>query len=482
MLEALTHKYLKEFLFKYPSDWDHIYSFGRIIARFLRKRENLLINSEIFLTEKWYVGALMALFLNEEDSILVSSSVKSKSMIKNYLPLLREFGFEFLIQNNQIIFARHKILLLTIDTLLNHHNKLNFQNQNILFAEVDNIQKDLNKKFRVTFTKKDWLNFSDEFLGQNNELIESYNTLKKYFFLKAVPNQIFVSLKIDETELLNKIIDKYADYSDKFVKLKRAILSRWAFWVILDYDKFEWSLQSEPINQIEEIKELLVQNNMIFLSSYRKDNFILKHFKKFDIKIKSAITFSSCFAEQNILIYVPRRLVLPNNPTFVQSTINKCIKFSLLSKGVAIFLSNDTNFKMRLATELAAIYGYRILLENYPKFDNQIICCSYDWWIDNLHLISPPEHIIIPLLPLPNMETPKNKITVEFIKSNSDDWFREFILPESFQKIDQAISPLRKNAGNLIFLDGRINNRKWGRDILKMIQPKKEINCILPFD
>ena len=482
MLEALTHKYLKEFLLKYPSDWDHIYSFGRIISRFLRKRENLLINSEIFLTDKWYVGVLIALSLNEEDSIFVSSLDKSQFLIKNYLPLLKEFGFKFFIQKNQIIFARHKILLLTIDELLNYYNKLNFQNQNILFAEVDSIQKDLNKSFRVTFTKKDWLNFPDEFLEQNNELIESYNTLKKHFFLKAVPNQIFISLKIDETEPLNKIINKYADYSDEFVKLKRAILSRWAFWVILDHDKFEWSLQSEPINQIEEIRELLIQNNMIFLSSYRKDNFILNQFKKFDIKIKSVITFRSWFVEQNILIYVPKRLVLPSNPKFVQSTVNKCIKFSFLSKGVAIFLSNDANFKMRLATELAAIYGHRVLLENYPKFDNQIVCCSYDWWIDNLHLISPPENIIIPLLPLPNMETPKNKITVEYIRGNSDDWFREFILPESFQKIDQAISPLRKNAGKLIFLDGRINKRKWGRDILKMIQPKKEINCILPFD
>ena len=482
MLEALTHSYLKEFLLKYPSDWDHIYSFGRVIARFLRKRENVLINSEIFLTNKWYVGVLMALFLNEEDSIFVSSLEKSQFIIKNYLPLLKEFGFKFFIQNNQIIFARHKILLLTTDALLNHHNKLNFQRQNILFAEVDSIQKDLNKSFRVIFTKKDWLNFSDEFLEQNNELIESYNTLKKYFFLKAVPNQVFVSLKIDETEPLKKMIDKYAAYSDEFVKLKKAILSRWAFWVILDHDNFEWSLQTEPINQIEEIKDLLIQNNMIFLSSYRKDNFILKQFEKLNIQIKSVITFRSCFVEQNILIYIPTRLVLPSNPKFVQSTINKCIKFSFLSKGVGIFLSNDTNFKMRLATELAALYGHRVLLENCPQFDNQLVCSSYDWWINNLRLISPPENIIIHLLPLPNMETPKNKITVEHIRSNSDDWFREFILPESFQTLEQAISPLRQNAGKLIFLDGRINKRKWGRDILKMIQPKKEINCILPFD
>ena len=64
----------------------------------------------------------------------------------------------------------------------------------------------------------------------------------------------------------------------------------------------------------------------------------------------------------------------------------------------------------------------------------------------------------------------------------SKDWFREFLLPEAIQKLERSISPLRKNAGKLIILDGRANKRKWGRLILQSIQPSIQINYMLPYD
>ena len=214
----------------------------------------------------------------------------------------------------------------------------------------------------------------------------------------------------------------------------------------------------------------------------RKDNFFKRYLTKHDIKLTSSISFKSSFIEKNIIIYIPSKLLLPNNPSFIKSTIDICKKFSFLSKGVSIFLTNEDSLKMKLATELASTYGQRVLLENSPKLDNQIVCSSYDWWINKLHLICPPDQIIITLLPFPNMAEPINQETISFFKSQSNNWFREFMFPESFQIIDKAISPLRKNAGKLLILDGRISKRKWGRDMLQMIQPQKTITHIYPFD
>ena len=56
------------------------------------------------------------------------------------------------------------------------------------------------------------------------------------------------------------------------------------------------------------------------------------------------------------------------------------------------------------------------------------------------------------------------------------------MFPEAFQAIDMAVSPLRRNSGKLIFLDGRISTRKWGRDMLEMIQPQKVVTYMYPFD
>ena len=291
-----------------------------------------------------------------------------------------------------------------------------------------------------------------------------------------------MSLNIDEANLIKKIIKENVDCSDKFFKLNKAFLSGWAFWVNLDHEKFEWSLEVEPIDEFLEINELLSKNNMIFLSSFRRDTFFKRYLTKHDIKLTSSISLESNFVEKDIITYIPSKLLLPNNPSFIKSTIDNCKKFLFLSKGVSIFLSNEDNFKIKLATELASIYGQRVLLENNPNFDNQIVCASYDWWINKLHLISPPEQIIIPLLPFPNMVKPINQETITSLRNRSKNWFREFMFPEAFQLIDKAVSPLRKNSGKLIILDGRISNRKWGRDMLEMVQPQKIINYMYPFD
>ena len=482
MLEASTHKYLREFLKKYSSNWKHLYSFGRVISSFIRKKENLLINSEIFLTKEWFPGILISLFLNQENSKFVVQPYQLQFLLNEHLPLYKELGFDFSVQNNQIIFAKHIVYIHTLRSLLEDFRKSNYKKQIIILADVGCIKKDLKDILRITLYKKDWFNSDDSYLREKNELSKTYNSLKEKFFLRSFQNQTLMSLNIDEMNILKKVIRQNSYCSDKFLKLNNAISSGWASWINLDYGKFEWSLEVEPIDQFCEINQLISKNNMIFLSSLRRDNFFKKYLTKHDIKLSSSLSFESSFTEKNITIYIPSRLLLPNNSSFIKSTIDNCKKLTFLSKGFSIFLSNEDSFKIKLATELASIYGKRVLLENYPKYDNQIICSSYDWWINKLHLICPPDQIIIPLLPFPNMVEPINQETISFLRSQSNNWFREFMFPEAFQAIDKAISPLRKNSGKLVFLDGRISSRKWGRDMLKMIQPQKTITYMYPFD
>ena len=80
------------------------------------------------------------------------------------------------------------------------------------------------------------------------------------------------------------------------------------------------------------------------------------------------------------------------------------------------------------------------------------------------------------------MKEPINGINVSHYKKLTKDWFREFLLPEAIEKLEKSISPLRRNSGKLIILDGRANKRRWGRSILKSIEPLKQINYMLPFD
>ena len=76
MLEIASHQYLKKFIKSHQTDWNHIYSFGRIISKCLQTNETYLINSEIFLSNIWISPLLISIFLSDENSTFVLAREK----------------------------------------------------------------------------------------------------------------------------------------------------------------------------------------------------------------------------------------------------------------------------------------------------------------------------------------------------------------------------------------------------------------------
>lgn len=482
MLEILSHQYLKRFIRSYKTDWDHIYSFGRIISKCLQTNETYLINSEIFSTNTWLPALLISIFLFEENSTFVLSQEKKEFLKNNYLRELKKLGFNFILENDQIIFSKHRVCFITLENLLDDENIFNARNHRFIFSGIENIKEDLKNYFRISLLKKNWFNNSDKSSCKSQKIISTYNLLKKKFFLRKVFNSRTIFLDNNEINFLSNFFYENSSYSDQFLRVSNALSAGWACWVTLDDINFEWNFYLEPIEELSQIKHFLIKNKFVFLSALREDNFFQKYLKKESLDIDLVMNFKSNFIENKILVYVPPKQMLPNNPMFTNNILNKSKKLIIFSKGLTLFLSDDVNLKLKFATELASIYGKRVLLENIPSLNNEILCASYIWWINNSYCIKSPEQIIIPLLPIPSVEEPINAFTVSHKRNLSKDWFREFLLPEAIQKLERSIAPLRKNAGKLIILDGRANKRKWGRLILQSIQPSKQINYMLPYD
>ena len=485
MLEIESHRYLKQFAKENHLDWKHIFAFGRLLSISLRKKDNYLINSEIFKTNKWMPALLISLFLNPRDTVCIMTEKNFKNLSLSYLSEMRKLGFDFRKVNNELIFKTHKIIFISYSEFVHRKfNIYNTQKQSFVFTDAENLKNNLKDSSRLSLLKKDW--FNEKLLDSQakNELKRTYDLLKKKLFLKFISNQNKIFFEDVDIKTLINIFTKYSHISEQFLNIKIALLADWACWAVLDNEKFEWALKIEPVDPIFLIKPLSKKNHFIFLSSLREDYFIQKYLKNANLKIYSKVNFKSDFSEKDILIYVPMRQLLPNNPRFAQSTFDKCNKIFLLSKGVTIILSNDINLKKDLATKFASIYGRKILLEKIPNIKNNklIICASFDWWINNLHLINSPAQIIITLLPIPDMSEPVNQFTASFNKKLSQDWFRDFMIPDTFQKLDESVAPLRINSGKLFFLDGRVNYRKWGRDLIEMIQPSKYIHQLIPFE
>ena len=482
MLEIVSHQYLKKFIKLHKTDWNHIYSFGRIISKCLNKNETYLVNSEIFASNIWIFPVLISLFLFEENSTFVLSKEKIELIKKNNLEDLKKLGIQFVLENDQIIFSNHRVCFVTLEKLLSDSNIFRFSNHRIILPGVENIKEDLKSHFRILLLKKHWFHNFDKRLLVSQRIISKYNSLKKKFFLKKVLDDDYIFLDPKEVNLLSQFFNEYASFSDQFHRVSKALSEGWACWVKLDNINFEWRLHLQPLDELSQIKKLLNNNKFVFLSALRRDNFFQKYLKKKSIEIDIVINFKSNFDEKEILIYVPPRQMLPNNPLFTQVIIDKCKKLVIFSKGFILVLSDDADLKINVATELASKHGKRVILETIPSQNNQILCASFNWWIKNSYLIKSPDQIIIPLLPIPNLKEPINGNNVSHYKKLGKDWFREFLLPEAIEKLERSVSPLRKNSGKLIILDGRASKRRWGRSILKSIELSKQINHVLPFD
>jgi len=482
MLQILSHQYLKNFLRDQIINWEHIYSFGRIISKCIENNSTYLINSEIFSGYDWLAPILISLFLKEEDSIFILSKDKIQYISQFQIDSFRNLGFNFILKNDQLIFANHHVRLITIQNLLNDPNHLNLRNHRIVYSGIEDIKQDLRNHFRISLLKKDWTKNFKEFELINQNFLKVYESLNKKFFKRKVLGNSYINLDEKEISFFSNFFQENSSFSDKFSSVYKALSLGWACWVKLNDTNLDWNLYLQPIDELSQIKEFFANNKFVFLSALRKDNFFEMYLKTHSLDIDLVINFKSNFEEKKISLYIPSKQMLPNNPLFTNSILDKCKKLILFRTGLTLVLSDDIDLKTKLATELASKYGKRVLLETIPCGKNEILCAGFDWWIMNSYLIEIPEQIIIPLLPIPNMSEPINTITVSHKKKLSQDWFRDFLLPQARTKLERSISPLRRNSGKLIILDGRANKRYWGRLLLQNIQPSKQINYMLPFD
>ena len=175
MLEIISHQYLKKFIKSHQTDWDHIYSFGRIISQCLQANKTYLINSEIFSSNSWISPLLISLFSFEENSTFVLSKEKIELIKNNHLEDLKKLGFSFKLENDQIIFSNHQIRFITLENLLNDTDNSKFCNHRIIFSGIESIKQDLKNNFRILLLKKHWFHDAEQKTRASQSIISKYN-------------------------------------------------------------------------------------------------------------------------------------------------------------------------------------------------------------------------------------------------------------------------------------------------------------------
>jgi len=259
MLEILSHQYLKNFLRDQSIRWEHIYSFGRIISKCVENDSIYLINSEIFSSYDWLPPILISLFLNEEDSTFILSKEKIKFISQFQIDSLKNLGFDFILKNDQLIFANHNVRLITIQNLLNDPNSLNLRNHRIVYSGIEDIKQDLKNHFRISLLKKDWTKNFKEFELINKKFIKVYDSLKKKFFMRKVLGNSYIYLNEKEISFFSNFFHENSFFSDKFLSVNKALSQGWACWVKLNDANLDWNLYLQPIDELSQIKEFFFE-------------------------------------------------------------------------------------------------------------------------------------------------------------------------------------------------------------------------------
>ena len=270
MLEILSHQYLKKFLRDQSINWEHIYSFGRIISKCIENDSTYLINSEIFSTHNWLPPLLISLFLKKEDSTFILSEKKIQFISQCQIDSFKNLGFNFFLKNNQIIFANHQVRLITIQDLLNDLNSLNLRNHRIVYSGIEDIEKHLKNHFAITLIKKDWTKNSKEFESINQKFIKVYDSLKKKFFMRKVLGNSYINLDKKEISFFLNFFYENSFFSDKFLSVNKALSQGWACWVEFNDTNLDWNLYLQPIDELSQIKAFFLNNKFVFFISIEK--------------------------------------------------------------------------------------------------------------------------------------------------------------------------------------------------------------------
>ena len=202
MLEILSHQHLKKFMNSHRIDWEHIYSFGRIIAKCIQNNSTYLINSEIFFTNDWAIATFIALFLNQEDSTFILSKEKIQFFKKVQVKQLQSIGFDFILENDKIVFANHQVRLISLTNLLDGLSSNDFKNHRFIFSGIEDIKRDLKNYFRISLSKEDWINNCNYSKPFSENIISTYNFLNKKFFLRRILENGYLILNQREIKFL----------------------------------------------------------------------------------------------------------------------------------------------------------------------------------------------------------------------------------------------------------------------------------------
>ena len=238
------------------------------------------------------------------------------------------------------------------------------------------------------------------------------------------------------------------------------------------------SLVISPYNPIYDVNLRLQKCSIIMLSHLSSYKLISKKF--FDFNFNLNVSLQKKYKSKPITLFLPFRQPVPNSEIFYKHVLLNCRRLICYKNCFTVILLDDLSLRYKLLSILASEFGRRVVHEYHSISNNTILFCSNDWWLLNNEVLPDPKLIIMCILPLKSLSDPVTLKNINVLKSQKEDWFRDYLLNHALIVMPHLIEPLRRSKGVLAVLDGRVRSRSWGERFLSSIEPWIPLKSLVP--
>jgi len=490
LLESEVHKRLKNLLRERKGyTWPHYLTMARLVSRSLRLRSSALMQTGNDLS-RYYLSYLIPALLSPDEVNLVVPTSGQSWFMDSLLPNLQtELG------TNKPIFLNSQgpdgsLSIISIQFWLKEFlfkPKSVFSTKTVtLIDQADQLETHIRELLSINISAKDWLKLLETF-PQEQEKINTIRS-KVTHAIFAHPSNPYNCHLFDDVEYrhlaglllhlqtLKPLPLAWQQFQQQAQSPNQVVSSA------VDRQRGSFLLRTSPLEVSSLLSKILLQQPVVLMGGFldtHKD--ILTYRTSLGLGNILSVTFSPNRNREQVNLYTPKYMPLPNTPEFQGSLLQeicRLIRLMLNQKNLIVILVEDVPLKAQIATFLAAEFGSMVQLENKTTFNSGVLVAGWAFWIAHQTDFAVPELLIMATLPIPSPENPLVAAQISYYKKQRQDWFGLYLLPKALNSIQRAVMPLRESQGIVALLDSRVLLRGYGKDILKSLAPYAQTNYL----
>jgi ATP-dependent DNA helicase DinG len=483
VIEAEVHSYLRDFLRQQGDrDWPHHLTMARLVARALRLGRSALMQTGSSVP-KYCLSYLMSVLVDDRPTLVVTPPEIRQYLLTEEIPLLQNW-----LKDTKQITSGDRCILTTHEAWLS--DRLNGRERfpphlPIIIDRADELESRTRKLLTTAIALADWQElkqnapdwgeYIDSVRIQLTQAIFSHPTNPyENYLLDDLEKELLHNLchTLSQANLLTPIFKQFWQQLPQ----KAQIL-----WASRNRERGIFTIHLAPTEVATTLQPIWQQQPVVIIGSFldlEADAPIYRQQLGLDAIL--SLKFSPHRQNEYIQLYIPDGIPMHNTPQFGAALIQQTRILTGLSQRPIVILVEDVPLQAQVAVSLAAEFGSRVRVETTNLAEDGILVCGWSFWQIHQEQLPTPKLLIIATIPLPSPENPLVASRIAYYKSQRQDWFRLYLLPQALKTLQQAVVPLRETQGIVALLDKRVIYRSYGKIILSALEPCARINYIDP--